>query len=406
MIVEYHAIQSFAPANLNRDDAGVPKSCTFGGVLRARVSSQSWKRAIRMRFVNGDFGLATGLRTKRAHQAIVDRLTSGDVPLDEDRARHRAAVVLEAEPIGVGLVIGDDQNESSEIKTKQLIFFREEDLDVLADVAREFGEEIDKLPSSVGGLGDGDSGAEKDSSPKRGKKERKKISLPKEAADRIKEILNGPGRTADVALFGRMLAELPTAKVEASCQVAHAIGTHRLAAEHDFYTAVDDRKPDDNEGADMMGVIEYNASCLYRYAALDLGQLAENLGSTAAEDEVQKIVAAFTEAFALAVPSGKQNSFAAHNPPNCLLVTARESGAWNLANAFADPVDGSRSDGGIVKESVERMRKQLRTIEGMFGSKEAPLRGKVLSEFPGLDWGPTIEQVDNLEAITAWNPEA
>lgn len=406
MIVEYHAIQSFAPANLNRDDAGVPKSCTFGGVLRARVSSQSWKRAIRMRFAAEDSGLATGLRTKRAHQEIVNRLTSGDGALDEDRARHRAAVVLEAEPIGVGLAIGDDEEDSAEIKTKQLIFFREEDLDLLADVAKEFGEEIDKLQPSVNGLGGGKNGESKEGRSGGRKKKEKKIALPKEAAGRIKKALEAPGRTVDVALFGRMLAELPTANVEASCQVAHAIGTHRLAAEHDFYTAVDDRKPADTEGADMMGVIEYNASCFYRYAALDVDQLAENLGRTVGKDEVREVVARFTSAFALAVPSGKQNTFAAHNPPSCLLVTARESGAWNLANAFVEPVGATGASGGLVHESVDRMRDQLRTIEGMFGSRESPLRGRVISEVSDLDWGPGIEPVDNLEAITAWNPEA
>ena len=45
--LELHILQSVPVACLNRDDFGSPKPATFGGVQRARVSSQSWKRAIR-----------------------------------------------------------------------------------------------------------------------------------------------------------------------------------------------------------------------------------------------------------------------------------------------------------------------------------------------------------------------
>ena len=47
MFIELHMIQNFAPSNLNRDDTNNPKDCEFGGHRRARVSSQSLKRAIR-----------------------------------------------------------------------------------------------------------------------------------------------------------------------------------------------------------------------------------------------------------------------------------------------------------------------------------------------------------------------
>ena len=47
MLIEIHIIQNHAPSNLNRDDTGSPKSCTFGGIRRARISSQCIKRSIR-----------------------------------------------------------------------------------------------------------------------------------------------------------------------------------------------------------------------------------------------------------------------------------------------------------------------------------------------------------------------
>ena len=47
LYIDIHAIQTLPPSNINRDDAGNPKNAIYGGVRRARVSSQSWKRAIR-----------------------------------------------------------------------------------------------------------------------------------------------------------------------------------------------------------------------------------------------------------------------------------------------------------------------------------------------------------------------
>jgi len=50
MKIELHLLQSFPPANLNRDENGMPKSTVFGGRPRARISSQCQKRAVRMHY--------------------------------------------------------------------------------------------------------------------------------------------------------------------------------------------------------------------------------------------------------------------------------------------------------------------------------------------------------------------
>lgn len=405
MIVEYHAIQSFVPANLNRDDAGAPKSCVFGGVPRARVSSQSWKRAMRMQFRDEVDGLVTGVRTKRAHQALVERQLAANSSLGEEKARHRAAVVLEAKPLDLGLVApgkGGEEGAGDEVKTKQLVFFRDRDLDELAAVAAEFGEEIDALTSTFDAGAADVSGAEESKSKKKKGKATKPV-LSKEAANRIKATMTEPGEAIDVALFGRMLAEFPEGNVDAACQVAHAIGTHRLREDFDFYTAVDDRRPEDTEGADMIGTVEFNASCLYRYAALDIEQLKHNLGPTAEKADVAAVAGAFTKAFATAIPSGKQNTFAARNLPAALLVTRRLSGAWNLANAFVDPVDGRRGSGGLAAASVNAMRDQLAKTIRMFGAKDTPLTGRVLSEVEEPEWGPGIDVVANIEDLIGWS---
>ena len=59
--------------------------------------------------------------------------------------------------------------------------------------------------------------------------------------------------------------------------MGHAISTHRVGTEFDFYTAVDDLRPETTEGAGMMGTVEFNSACFYRYSNLDLRQFLDNL---------------------------------------------------------------------------------------------------------------------------------
>lgn len=379
MIIELHAIQSFAPANLNRDDQGAPKDCTFGGIPRARVSSQSWKRAIRVAFREASETIEVGTRTKRAHQAIVTRIAELDPGVEPDTARHRAAVLLEAKPLGLSLKADAGVGE---IKTGQLVFFRRSDLETLARLAVEHGEILDGLTSTLST-----------------ENAREKPTLPKAIAKVVLAAMTSPGAALDVALFGRLVAELPEANVDAACQVAHAVGTHRVAYEGDYYTAVDDLKPEDTEGADMIGEIQFNASCFYRYAAIDVDQLTHNLGAASEPEHVQAALAAFARAFVMTAPTGKQTTFAARNLPTAVLAVRRESGAANLINAFVTPVNAAE-DGGIPAASVTRMLAEYATLERMYGADDDDGSGAVLlSSADGGD-GPWrgVRHVDDVVA--------
>ena len=133
-----------------------------------------------------------------------------------------------------------------------------------------------------------------------------------------------------------MLADAPVHNVEAACQVAHAISTHRVSPDFDYYTAVDDLRPEETQGADMIGTVAFNAACYYRYTALDVEQLTDNLDG---DSTLAKSAAGgFIDAFVRAVPSGKQATFAAHSPPSVVLGVARDHDCWSLANAFLKPV--------------------------------------------------------------------
>ena len=352
MIVELHILQSFAPSNLNRDDTGAPKDAFFGGTRRGRVSSQCNKRAVRQYF---DEKIREGVfspdqlavRTKRVYQAVADAL-DGKRDLAEARAKTERAlsyVKLKAAEGG---------------KTQYLLFLGRREIAALARTIDQHWDSIIEVeePQAEDGAGKKKAKTKKDAAG----------SAPKEVKDQIEAIFNG-GKAVDVALFGRMLADMPENNQNAACQVAHAISTHAVEREFDFYTAVDDLKPQDTAGADMMGTVEFNSACYYRYAAVDWEKLVANLQGDA--DLAAKGLRVFLQGFVLAEPTGKQNSFAAHNPPEFVAVTVcRDAAPRNLANAFETPIR-AKPDESLTHKSAEALATKASILD-----KAYPRKGK------------------------------
>ncbi|NMD13842.1 MAG: type I-E CRISPR-associated protein Cas7/Cse4/CasC, partial [Caldisericales bacterium] len=173
---------------------------------------------------------------------------------------------------------------------------------------------------------------------------------PEEAAKEFKP----KSKASDIALFGRMVAENTDFNVDAACQVAHAISTNKVSMEMDYFTAIDDLKKDfasEDAGAGMIGTVEFNSACFYRYSVVDTNQLKANLDG---DNELsKKTVRAFIESSIAAIPTGKQNSMAAQNPPSFVMAVVKDSCApWSLANAFEKPVGPGQN--GLVVSSIER----------------------------------------------------
>lgn len=349
-IVEIHAVQNFAPSNLNRDDTGAPKDALFGGSRRARVSSQCLKRAVRQYFpiamekcalTSDDFAL----RTKRILDDLIKSLK--EKKRAEPEAKEKARLALES----IKLYVKEDG------KSEYLLFLGRRELNNIADIIHEKWDSI-----AAAGM-----------TPAEGKKAIKTKKHAALAADKdlkkaLGEILNG-GKAMDVALFGRMLADMPEKNQNAACQVAHAISTHSVERDFDFYTAVDDLKPEDTAGADMMGTVEFNAACLYRYAVVDWEKFVANL-----QDDrglAVKGLRAFMEGFIVAEPTGKQNTFAAHNPPEFVAVSVRRNTApRNLANAFETPVRVNR-DESLTRKSAEQLVKKAKALQAAYGGESS-----------------------------------
>lgn len=382
-LIEIHALQNFAPSNLNRDDTGSPKDALFGGTRRARVSSQCQKKTVRGYFdEKKNLGFFSpdelAVRTKRVYQAIADIL----------KGRHGRDESLAKAEIALSYV---KLNADKDGKTQYLLFLGQREIAALAEVIHESWDLI---------VSEEKEGNEKT----KGKKSKKTTAgqAPKEIQDRIASIFNG-GKAVDVALFGRMLADMPEKNQNAACQVAHAISTHAVEREFDFYTAVDQLKPEDTAGADMMGTVEFNSACFYRYALIDWEKLRENL-----QDDVtlaEKGLKAFLEGFIIAEPTGKQNSFAAHNPPEFVAISVRYNAApRNLANAFEIPIRVKR-DESITKESASKLIEKAKVLASAFDGKEAKGQTHVLN-LVKADLNGFGTKVDSLENLLTKTIEA
>ncbi len=341
MLLEIHILQNFAPSNLNRDDTGSPKDCTFGGFRRARISSQCLKRAIRTDpTFAAEVGNKRGTRTKLLAGRIADTLAD----LGRDRGAAEAVTVAALEASGYKF----DKPEGKAPKTKVLLYVSPGEINRYAEV---LNEHFDDLASKL----------EKDAAAKKPKG----IKLEKSLNDALKAI-GTKQDAADIALFGRMVAETSNMSINAACQVAHALSTHAVDVEMDFYTAVDDLQPDEDTGAGMMGIIEFNSACFYRYAAVHVDQVADNLHGD--RDSARSAALGFLKAAVAAIPSGKQNSMAAHNAPAYVRVKVRNSGApCSLANAFSRPVRVNRRDDDLVGQSIAALEAHNDALAGMYG---------------------------------------
>ncbi|GAB3308489.1 type I-E CRISPR-associated protein Cas7/Cse4/CasC [Epidermidibacterium keratini] len=329
--IDIHILQNVPPSNLNRDDTGAPKSAMYGGVRRARTSSQAWKRATREDFRDYLDAEQLGFRTTRLVSLVEKRIAELDQSLDDAKRTELAAKSLEAlgmKPKTPRAKKGDDSGETDTTpRTEYLMFLSTAQIDALARLALEHPD---------------------------GK-------IPKAAARAAANSDHG----IDLAVFGRMVADDAGLNVDSAVQVAHAISTHPVEIESDYYTAVDDTNEKEDSGAGMIGTVEFNSAVLYRYANINVDGLAENLGDPAT---TAAAAAAFVRSFARSMPTGKQNTFANRTLPEAIVIAVREDHPVNLVGAFENPV---LPEDGLVKQSAVRLAEYADGVTATYGNAPA-----------------------------------
>jgi len=303
--IEFHILQSFPVTCLNRDDVGAPKTAIVGGVQRARVSSQAWKRPVRLAM--HDFGAKLGVRTKHVASTIAQACTV--LGANDDQSTTCGEII------------------ASYLSKDTLLFFTATEAKAFAEYAQEQGFDATKLKD-------------------------------KEAHKVAKKALNPAFDGIDIALFGRMVAQAADLNVEAAASFSHAISTHKVSNEVEFFTALDDLATE--PGASHMGSLEFNSATYYRYVSLDLGQLWQTLAGHNLPDAVEN----FTKSLFVAVPAARQTTQSGASPWEFAKVLVRKG--QRLQVPFETAIKSK--DGGFIQPSIEAMTGYLAKQEKLHGS--------------------------------------
>ncbi len=320
--LQLHFLTVYPPSNPNRDDTGRPKHAVYGGVHRLRLSSQSLKRAARQSeaFASRLAG-HTGERTQRLGEQVVAHLLAKGAKPAEAETLSRAV----AEVFGK---IDEAQAKDHIIRTRQLAFVSPDERRMAVALA-----------------------------------EKALAGEPMPAKDELKRlILRTADGAADIAMFGRMLADEPDYNRDAAVQVAHAITTHAAAVEDDYYTAVDDlKKPAEDTGAGFIGEAGFGSGVYYLYVCVNRALLVDNLAGdgTLATASIEALV----QALATATPSGKRNSFAHHARAGYILAERGDQQPRSLAASFLTPVEGP----DLMAASVTALRTLREQMDRAYG---------------------------------------
>ena len=344
--IDIHAIQTLPPSCVNRDDTGSPKTAVYGGVERARVSSQAWKRAMREYFKDIFAPEKLGSRTKRIPELLAAKIAMLSPEMTAEKADEAALNVLKT----VGIKVEEKSGQNA-----ALFFISEQQLEKLAELAAAGGTDKNAYKEAM--------------------KEHPSF---------------------DIVLFGRMVADDPDLNYDAASQVAHAISTHAVHTEYDYFTAVDDGQKEDESGAGHLGTVEFNSATMYRYATLNVAELKEHLS-----DDTAAVVRGFVEAFVRSMPTGKQNTFANRTLPDLVYVTVRGDQPVNLSGAFECAVKNEKD--GYVTKSCKALLTYADKVCSAFA--DAPLLALGCGDADILDGHaealPFRELLDRLETYTA-----
>lgn len=347
MYLDLNILQSVPSSNINRDDTGAPKTAIYGGVLRSRVSSQSWKHAIRQDFIKDrqKANWLAGYRSKEIPDMVAKEIINQDSNISLDDAHKKTDQLFK-------LILGA-KNIGDDHKTSSLLMLSHGEIVKLAKYIIDTDE--------------------KDFA--KSKKE-------------IKSILKSDN-SLDLALFGRMVAADPSLNVEAASQVAHAVSTHEITQEFDYYSAIGDTQDDkekDSQGSDMLGTIDYNSSTLYRYANVNIDELKRELGDDTVAKEGLKL---FIKEFILSMPTGYQNSFGNKTLPNYIMLTLRDDTPVNLVSAFETPVT---NEDGYIKPSIKKLEEQYQVTQKLV---DKPIKTLILT----TETSDLPNQADNINDL-------
>mgnify|MGYP006432784249 CR=1 FL=1 len=359
MQLEIHLLQSFPPANLNRDENGMPKSTVFGGRPRARISSQCQKRAARLyyhkygeldsnlfakRSKNWVSNISEQLIEKGTEKSKAETVAACTISVFTEKNEAKGKVKSKASKSKA-----NKEGEQSD-KSDTILFLGNTEIQEILEFLESNWTEVE---SSISG---------------------EKPAFSSNLIKGLKKIVNKDNKPGDIALFGRMMANLPAAKIHASVQVAHAISVHKLEQEFDFFTAVDELAKQGSAGADYLDEMGFNSSTYYRFSVLDTKQFIENIGD---KELAKPLAMAFAHAFIKAIPTGHQHQCAHHTRPAAIMGVVRKGQPISLVDAFEKPVR-PYGESSLLDCAVKALDSHWKGMAEIYGEKDIQYKGVVI----------------------------
>jgi CRISPR system Cascade subunit CasC len=316
-------------------------------VQRARVSSQSWKRAIRAMARELQPALFAGTRTRYVIRDLNQRFAKAGLGGPE------AQQMAEATADALGKL---DDLEAGSVKT--LLFFSPAEMQNVVEAVLQSDYQA-LLARCL-------EASESEKAAKAVAKAREE--LVKLCAKPAKELKKAVKDAADISVFGRMVADDQSLTVEGAGLFSHALSTHQAASEVEFFSAVDDKADVSVQGAGAghIGTLEFNSACYYRYVGVNLDLLCDDkhLGHLG-DEERATVLDAVVRAALLAVPGARKNSMFGFCPPAFAVGLRRRRHPLSLVNAFEKPV---RARGeGYIKPSIKALREHLEGLRTVYG---------------------------------------
>ncbi|MDF7682367.1 type I-E CRISPR-associated protein Cas7/Cse4/CasC [Lactobacillus sp. ESL0679] len=347
LYLDLNILQKVPSSNINQDSTGAAKTAFYGGVTRARVSAQNWQKAV-YDFFKAE-NAAVAIKTKEVAELLAYKLTALDGSLDANSAIDKSIATLGA----AGLKFKRDQS-TGRVLTDTYLIISPDQIEKLAQYALTHDNFTDR-----------------------------------NAKNDVTRILQ-TNNSLDLALFGRIVADNPRLNVSAAAQVAHAISTHEIKSEYDYFTAFDDSHPDKATDVDMLGAVEYDSAILYRYANVSVNTLANNLNG----GDIVKSVAEFVKAFILSMPTSTHMTFANKTLPNYIMITLREDTPINLASAFEEPIISKKE---CISKSITRLEDEYMATKRFV---EEPLMNVILTNHPSRINNQASNLSDLLKQVT------
>lgn len=341
--LDLHALQAIPAANLNRNDAQEPKTIEVGNTIRAMVSSQAWKRPIRLDIEEELQEPAA--RTRQVPVVLADHLRQEGWPADlaafagAQVARSATTDGLKTDPANKG-------------RTLALAYVPADITDALTDLCTEHRTALE------------DGHAEHTAA---AKKPALKPLLP---AKKVAAILSR--RTDSIALLGRMHAELPGAHVEAALQMAPAFSVHKADLQPDYFTAVEEWPQPGDRGSAHLQTAFLTTGLFYRFATVNLTALLGNLNGDTGR--AQRLLTALTDAFIMTLPQAKKTATAHHSLPDLIHYTIRDRRPVSYSAAFEQPVT-AHPRGGYTQPARDALTSYATAVDRLIGTRRRLAHG-------------------------------